>query len=86
MDLEYVSVENSKCHREYYPLELNKPTTLPQKDTRSSANHRVSMFFENYSIKDSVGKHMLNSTYIICIVAIAALIQSVPTVTQLFFF
>ena len=42
MDLEYVSVENSKCHREYYPLELNKPTTLPQKDTRSSANHRVS--------------------------------------------
>ena len=41
MNLEHASAENSKYRREYYPLELNKSTDFTQKDTRSSAAHRV---------------------------------------------
>lgn len=42
MNLEHVSVENSKYRREYYPSELNKSTTFPQKETQSGSGHRVS--------------------------------------------
>lgn len=41
MNLEHVSVENSE-YRKYYPPELNKSTTFPQKEARSGSGHRVS--------------------------------------------
>ena len=42
MDLEYVSVEKSRYHEEYYRPESNKSTTFSRKEARSVCDHEVS--------------------------------------------
>ena len=42
MNLEHVSVENGKFHRQHYPTERNKSTPLLQKEAGSGSHRKVS--------------------------------------------